>query len=177
MELGAIVCVPTGPPTCGACPWSGVCRAHLAGREAEFPVRSEKKARRIEMLDVFVLRHADLYAVRKRGEGLLAGLWEFPNSPSQLAPSGENQQLAPSEGNQQLAPSEEGGRGVGATFGEVLATKSAKHIFTHVEWRMTGYLIEAKERDPQFAWVSAGELRAHYAIPSAFRAFLAWLEE
>ena len=43
MELGAIVCVPNGAPACGNCPWADVCRAHLAGREEAFPVRSEKK--------------------------------------------------------------------------------------------------------------------------------------
>lgn len=166
MELGAIVCVPNGAPMCGTCPWSGLCRAHLSGKEGDFPVRSGKKPRRIEERNVYVLKCGDLYAVQKRGAGLLAGLWEFPNAPSQ-----------PFESFSQLPPSGEGGRGVGASsFGEVLAAKTAKHIFTHVEWRMTGYLIEATERSPQYVWATAEEIRKNYAIPSAFKAFAEWIK-
>ncbi|MDE6677133.1 MAG: A/G-specific adenine glycosylase, partial [Clostridia bacterium] len=50
MELGAIVCVPNGAPLCGECPWAGLCRAHLENREEEFPVRAEKRARKIQHL-------------------------------------------------------------------------------------------------------------------------------
>ncbi len=196
MELGAIVCVPNGPPMCGACPWSGLCKAHLAGREGEFPVREKKRARRVETLDVFVLRFEGRYAVRRRGAGLLAGLWEFPNAPSASspdhsssvgirntspvefpnAPSVSSPDRAPSVYFSR-APSVEGGRGVGPSpFGPILAVKSAKHIFTHVEWHMTGYLIETAERDPQYVWATAEELKSGYAIPSAFKAFTEWVK-
>ena len=75
------------------------------------------------------------------------------------------------------APSVEGGRGVGPSpFGPILAVKSAKHIFTHVEWHMTGYLIETAERDPQYVWATAEELKNGYAIPSAFKAFTEWVK-
>ncbi len=147
MELGAIVCVPNGPPMCGACPWESCCKAHLAGREGEFPVREKKKPRRRETLDVFIFRAGDRYALRKRGAGLLNGLWEFPNSPA-------------------------GGE---IPCGKVLEKKCAKHIFTHVEWQMTGYLIEAEE-DPQYIWATASEIRERFAIPSAFKAFMEWIK-
>ena len=113
MELGAIVCLPNGAPLCGACPWSGLCRAHAAGREAEFPMRGAKKARRIVEATVFVLRCGDRYALEKRpAKGLLAGLWQFPFF-SDPPPS----------------------------FGTPIAELSAKHVFTHVEWRMQGKLV------------------------------------
>lgn len=197
MELGAIVCVPNGPPTCGACPWSGLCKAHLSGREGVFPVRGEKRPRRVESLDVYVLKCGDRYAVRKRGAGLLAGLWEFPNAPTVEAAGNASDGMdankrsaakfsdasaaklsdVPAAEASQHAPSEEGGRGVGAShFGVVLATKPARHIFTHVEWRMTGYLIEAKELFPQFVWATASDIKKNYAIPSAFKAFMEWIK-
>ena len=115
MELGAIVCLPNGDPLCGECPWRELCRAHALGREGEFPVRAEKKERKIVPLDVFIFERGGTYALRKRDKrGLLAGLWEFPNAAA---------------GERNLE---------GRT---IAAQKRAIHIFTHVEWRMTGYLV------------------------------------
>ncbi len=147
MELGAIVCVPNGAPLCGACPWAGLCRAHLAGEEERYPVRSGKKARRIVEATVLVLRCGNKYALEKRpAKGLLAGLWQFPFF----------------EGD---APD----------FGKVLAEKRAKHIFTHVEWRMQGRLVQARAELPQYVWATADEIRRTYAVPSALKAFMDWI--
>lgn len=149
MELGAIVCVPNGEPLCGNCPWEQICAAHLARREDDFPVRSEKRARRIENLLVFVLERDGKYALEKRdGKGLLAGLWQFPLFTEQDP----------------------------AAFGSVEKQKTAKHIFTHVEWYMTGYLIRAKEYFPEYVWLTAEEMRSGYALPSAFKSFTGWVK-
>lgn len=150
MELGAIVCVPNGAPVCGACPWSGLCKAHLAGEEERFPVRNDKKARKIVEATVCVLAHEGKYALEKRGnKGLLANLWQFPFFEER---TGAEQ------------------------FGKVLRTKRAKHIFTHVEWHMTGHLVEASEFFPQYEWKTADEIFSSYAIPSAFKAFTEWVK-
>lgn len=148
MELGAIVCVPNGAPLCGECPWAGLCRAHLAGEEERYPVRSEKKARRIVEATVLVLRCGNKYALEKRpAKGLLAGLWQFPFF-----------------------------EGEAPDFGKVLAEKRAKHIFTHVEWRMQGRLVQARAELPQYVWATADEIRRTYAVPSALKAFMDWIE-
>lgn len=147
MELGAIVCVPNGAPLCGDCPWENICSAHLAGREGDFPVRNEKRARRIEDLFVYVLEKDGKYALEKRdGKGLLAGLWQFPLFESER------------------------------DFGETVLKKRAKHIFTHVEWHMTGCFVRARERFPQYVWLTAEEIRLNYALPSAFKAFTGWVK-
>ena len=161
MELGAIVCVPNGAPLCDKCQWRHLCRAHLAGREGDFPVRAEKKARKIEELNVFVLKCGNRYALQKRGKGLLAGLWEFPNAPAE-APADA---CCPPLGKVPL----QGAKGV-------LAQKTAKHVFTHIEWHMTGYLAEVEDMDPQYVWATAEEIGKTYAVPSAFKAFLTWLK-
>lgn len=147
MELGAIVCVPNGAPLCGECPWQALCRAHLAGEEENYPVRSEKKARRVVDATVLVLQCGDKFALEKRpAKGLLAGLWQFPFF----------------EGD---APD----------LGEVVAEKRAKHIFTHVEWRMRGKLVRIDAELPRYVWATADEIARTYAVPSAFRAFMEWI--
>ena len=150
MELGAIVCVPNAAPLCEKCPWEKLCRAHLAGETEKYPVRAEKRARKVEELAVFVLEEEGRFALEQRGKsGLLAGLWQFP-----LAEAGA------------LRPE---------AFGDTVATKRAKHIFTHIEWRMTGYLIRAREFFPAYVWADAEEIAASFALPSAFKAFFSWL--
>ena len=220
MELGAIVCVPGGAPLCGKCPWNNLCRAHLAGREENFPVRGEKRARKIVKLNVFVLKCGNEYALKKRGKGLLSGMWEFPNwegdapasasatSPSvpaaevsapasepsapapssepsaptaevsAPAPASEPSQPAPAAEVSVLAPSSEGGRGGGVApeLGKVLSEKAAKHVFTHVEWHMTGRLVEVEAKDPRYVWATAEEIQNVYAVPSAFKIFLEWVK-
>ena len=45
---------------------------------------------------------------------------------------------------------------------------TAKHIFTHVEWHMTGYTLEVSgSGSADFLWVDAQGL-AERAVPSAF---------
>lgn len=150
MELGAIVCVPNGAPLCGRCPWENICLAHLQGEEERYPVRAEKRKRTVIPLTVLILRWNGRYAIQKRGaKGLLAGMWQFPVF----------------EGNIDLA-----------AFGPVLRSKKAKHVFTHVEWHMTGYEIEAKEAFSDMTWVTKEEIDEIYAVPSAFRAFRSWIK-
>ena len=150
MELGAIVCLPNGAPLCEKCPWQGFCRAHVRGQEDRYPVKSPKKERKREEFCVLVLRNGGRYALQKRAErGLLAGLWQFPFAEKGCDPS---------------------------SFGWVIKSKTAKHIFTHVEWHMAGYLVEAESRDPAYVWASAEDISKEYALPSAFKAFIEWIE-
>ena len=54
---------------------------------------------------------------------------------------------------------------------------AARHIFTHVEWRMTGYLLTVSGDGPrEFLWADREALEG-LAVPSAFGRFLEKIKE
>ena len=156
MELGATVCTPRSPG-CARCPAAGFCAARQEGRTSELPVRSPKKARRVERKTVLLLRHGDRIALSRRGaSGLLAGLWQLPNLPGEL---GEEQALAAAAG-------------LGVRPLRLVQKVCRPHIFTHIRWELTCYEMLCGETPDAFVWASAAELRGRYALPTAFRQFL-----
>ena len=64
--------------------------------------------------------------------------------------------------------------GSGASVEEKLP--EAKHIFSHVEWHMSGYLVKAGEEIPGMLFADRGELKEKYPIPNAFAAYRKLLE-
>ena len=162
MELGATVCVPNGPPKCDACPARDFCLGRIRGTAESLPVKRAKKARKIEEKTVFLLLREDKVALRRRPDsGLLAGLWEFPNVEGSLL--------------EETAPAQVAAWGLEPKQWKSKLT--AKHIFTHVEWHMTGYTLEVAGVGPEaFAWVDADGLEAH-AVPSAFARYYAEAKE
>ena len=162
MELGATVCVPNGPPKCEVCPVRELCLGRIRGTAESLPVKKPKKARKVEEKTVFLLLQEDRVALCRRPDtGLLAGLWEFPNVEGAL--------------DEEAAP------GLVSAWGlEPKQWKNkltAKHIFTHVEWHMTGYTLEVSGDGPaEFEWVDLEGLKAH-AVPSAFARYYAEAEK
>ncbi len=160
MELGATVCLPNGAPRCEECPLAFVCRAMADGRVEEFPVKSRAKARRTEKRTVLVIRDGERVAIRKRPKkGLLAGLYEFPNWSGHLS---REESLAQVE-KSGLVPL------------RITPLGESKHIFSHVEWQMIGYLIQVasleaeQEKDQMFVEIKTAEEK--YPVPAAFGAY------
>lgn len=137
MELGATVCVPNGSPQCAVCPAADRCRAYLSGETEMLPLKSAGRPRRIERHTILVLMDGGNVLIRKRpGKGLLAGLWELPSAEGYLT---EVQALA--EAKRLL---EEAARISGTDPAEPVFVRKlppARHVFTHIEWEMQGYLI------------------------------------
>ena len=157
MELGATVCIPKGEPLCEACPLGEVCRSREKALWRELPVRSPKKPRLREDVTVFLLRCGERTALQKRPKtGLLAGLWEFPSLAGQLGPQ-EALDLAADWGCEPVT---------------LLEVRNREHIFTHREWRMTGYVISCAAMPEAFHWAGPEELDTVYSLPSAFRKFI-----
>ena len=156
MELGATVCGPNREPSCNICPCGTFCMGRCSGRAPQLPVKNPKKQRRQEDMTVFILRCGDRYALQKRpDEGLLAGLWQFPNIP-------EKRELQDA-----ILKMEE----MGLKPAEIIRQVEKKHIFTHVQWNMSGIFAEVHECAEGFEWMTAQEINEHAALPTAFRQF------
>lgn len=159
MELGALVCLPNGAPKCEECPLFGLCSARMQNCTDELPVKAAKKERKIEQRTVFLIVCGGKAAIRKRPEhGLLAGLWEFPSADGTLSKTQAQEWLA----ERGLKPE------------KLERLPKAKHIFSHVEWHMTGYLTEVPEIPGQSGLTPAerDDLLQTYTLPTAFKAFL-----
>ena len=157
MELGETVCIPNGAPKCELCPLRLLCRAAQNGTAERYPVKSPPRPRRIEERTVLLLRCGDRWAIRQRPKsGLLAGLWEFPNEPGSL---GEEELRSRYPAALSIAP-----------------CGKARHVFTHVEWHMQGFLVELPEELPGFLWESPEAIRERYSFPTALKAYLRLLD-
>lgn len=171
MELGAMVCIPNGAPLCEKCPWEEMCLAHQQNRTAQIPHKASKKARKVEQWTVFVWKEAGMTILRRRSnEGLLAGLYEFPMVKGILD---EKQAI--------LWWKEQGYEVV------VKRIKPARHIFSHIEWQMTGYEVlpvkqgeqngMVREGENDFLYVSIKKMMEAYSIPSALKQFVTFLNQ
>lgn len=171
MEIGALVCLPNGMPHCEDCPWKKLCGANRHQSYADFPVKPKKKSRRIENKTVFIIRDGEKILLGKRpNNGLLAGLYELPNV------SGEKslEWVLDFVKEQGLVPL------------HIQPLPQAKHIFSHVEWHMTGYMIrvadvesflgEYKKNAGEYHLVDLHTMQREYAIPSAFGAYVSLLD-
>ncbi|HUG35041.1 MAG TPA: A/G-specific adenine glycosylase [Anaerolineales bacterium] len=80
MDLGALVCLPKNP-RCLICPVTMVCKARQRGTQGLRPVKKTKKAipHRVHAAAVIIRRGRVLLALRP-SNGLLGGMWEFPNA-------------------------------------------------------------------------------------------------
>lgn len=157
MELGAVVCIPNGFPKCAECPLGSLCIARAAGKQTSFPVLPEKKPRKNQDLTVFLLQSDGLTAIRKRPPGgLLGGMWEFPNVEGRLSAGQAEEWLKE--------------QGIAARSFCELPPK--KHIFTHIEWRMTCFSVQCVRMNNPFIWVDEQALERDVALPTAFKKLL-----
>ena len=160
MELGALVCVPNGAPLCEQCPLARLCQARAAGTALSLPQKAAPKARKLEDLTVALVESPAGFLIQQRPEkGLLAGLWQ-PLLWEGAAMTAEQ------------LPAALTALGIhGIT--EVQPIPKAKHIFSHIEWRMTGYTVtvEAQPAPDGCIWATREQLQTEYTLPGAFKAY------
>jgi len=79
MDLGATVCTPH-QPLCPICPWKEHCQAYNQGIQAKLPMSETRAPLPHKSIGVAVIWNdrGQILIDRRRQEGLLGGLWEFP---------------------------------------------------------------------------------------------------
>lgn len=163
MELGATVCLPHGVPLCADCPLSFGCCGFRDGTTSEIPLKPKALPRRIEDRVVLLIRDAGRVLLHRRPSGgLLASLWELPNfefSGPGFPSAREIETRYPFLRVRGAEP-----------------TVRAKHVFSHIEWNLSGLECTAESRGSDllpddFVWVTPSAIRTDFALPSAFRAF------
>lgn len=164
MEIGACVCIPNGAPHCEECPLQHICMAYADDTQLQYPNKAKPKARTVEEKTILIIRDAELAALHKRpNRGLLAGMYEFPSMKGFHTAEEVKGYLA-ENGLQVL---------------RIQPLEDAKHIFTHKEWHMKGYLIRVDELAPKEAgpdssewiYIEPAQTKDKYPIPSAFAAY------
>lgn len=164
MELGACVCVPNGAPHCEECPLDKLCAAHADGTESAYPRKASARERDIEEKTVLIIRDAERTAIRKRPDrGLLAGMYEFPSLEGFCTADEVTAYLARN----------------GLKILRIQSVGEAKHIFSHREWHMQGYMVRVDELEPadpgaaaaDWIYIQPEETRENYPIPAAFAAY------
>lgn len=176
MDIGATICLPNGKPLCAECPFNRNCFAHAESRQMDFPLKKEKKSRKIEKRTVLIIQDKDRIILRKRmKKGVLMGLWEFPNVTGHLS---KHEVIEILEGEMALP---------NYCIEEVATFEPAGHIFSHLEWHMISYWIKLREAETsevaesvnryQVAdeiggvWVSKRQMEEELSLPSAFKVY------
>ena len=170
METGACICVPNGAPLCERCPLQEICMAHQAGEEQAYPRKAPKKPRVIEKKTILIIRDENRTAIRKRvGKGLLAGMYELPSMKGFCTAEEVTAYLARN----------------GLKALRVQPLQESKHIFSHREWHMKGYMVRVDELEPggtgeqpgDWIYIEPEETREKYPIPSAFGAYMKYVTQ
>ena len=138
--------------------------AHADGVEQDYPKKASAKARSIEEKTILVIQDADKAVIRKRkNKGLLAGMYEFPSLEGYRTAEEVTRYLAEN----------------GLHTIRVKPLEDAKHIFSHKEWHMKGYMVRVDELEPKAAgadskdwlYIEPEETMERYPIPAAFAAY------
>lgn len=150
MELGATICKPNGSPICKKCPLKNDCYAYQNSQTNTIPYQTKKAKRKIEYKTIVIMKYKNLYAIRKRPDkGLLASLYEFTTLDDYY--DEKDIELRYKIKPESLGPS--------------------KHIFTHKEWLMNGFLLTFDKKVDGYLYVTKDELISKYSIPTAFKKY------
>jgi len=161
MELGATLCLPRRP-ACPACPVRAHCRARASGIVDELPVgRPRRPAVPVTVAAALVVKGGRVLLVRRPPGGLLAGMWEVPQTSLE------------SKGLPDLAAELRERHGLRVVPG-VLVVR-ARHAITHHRITLEGYSARLASAAPpdgeRLRWAALAEL-GPLALTAASRKLL-----
>ncbi len=171
MDLGATICTPAAP-TCDACPLADTCKALAAGSQNRLPLKTKAAPVPHHAIAVGVIvKNGRVLIDRRKNEGLLGGLWEFPGGKigrGESAIAAVRREVAEEVGIE-VIPDDQ-------PFATV------RHAYSHFRITLQAFLcghVKGRARAIDCAavkWVPIGELTS-YAFPRANQKVLAALPD
>jgi A/G-specific adenine glycosylase len=162
MELGATVCHRQSPE-CEQCPLKTLCQAYKQGVQSALPERVKRKPRPRVLVAVGVIyRRGRILIDKRKPEGLLGGLWEFPGGKKKSRESFK--QALTREVREELD--------IEIQVNQRLIV--VDHAYTHFEVQLHVYACEFVSGQPKclgctdIKWVFPSQLD-RYAFPTANR--------
>lgn len=161
MDLGATVCLPKAP-ACERCPWRSHCQAYNLNVQLEIPMTEARAPLPHKIIGVAVIWNGQgqILIDRRRQEGLLGGLWEFPGG--KVEPDETIEACIQREIREEL--------GVEIEVGDRLII--VDHAYSHFRVTLNVHHCRYLSGDPQpiecdeVRWVEPSDLR-NYAFPKA----------
>lgn len=171
MDLGATVCTPR-QPNCDLCPWRSSCQAYNQGIQSQLPMSETRSPLPHKVIGVAVIwnHHGQVLIDRRRQEGLLGGLWEFPGG--KVEPGETIAACIRREIQEEL--------GIDIAVGEPLIT--IDHTYSHFRVTLNVHHCQHLSGEPQplecdeVRWVALSELD-QYPFPKANVQIIQTLQE
>ena len=160
MDLGAIVCTFKNP-ACLVCPWRSHCEAYNRGIQSDLPMSESRAPIPHKVIGVAVIWSGQRILIdRRKAEGLLGGLWEFPGG--KVEPGETIEQCIKREIQEELA--------IDIEVGDRLIV--VDHTYTHFRVTLNVHQCRHISGEPQaiecdeIRWVTIDEL-SEFPFPKA----------
>lgn len=171
MDLGATICTPK-QPACLLCPWRSHCRSYNLAMQNQIPVSESRAPIPHKSIGVAVIwnEQGQILIDRRRPEGLLGGLWEFPGG--KVEPEESIEQCIRREIQEEL--------GIEIEVGEHLIT--VDHTYTHFRVTLNVHHCRYLSGEPQpiecdeVRWVELADLD-RFPFPKANLQIIAALRQ
>ena len=171
MDLGATLCT-RHSPSCLLCPWQTHCAAYNQNAVTDFPMTQSRKPLPTKNIGVAVItdEQGNILIDRRKQEGLLGGLWEFPGGKIEAGETME--ECVSREIKEEL--------GIEIEVGSKLIT--IDHAYTHFKVTLNVFNCKHLSGEPQpiecdeVKWVTLDEI-SDYPFPKANTQIIEALKE